>query len=336
MEESEITLERIKKDLITKKEAIQSDVRAEIPKFEINEDQNDINRAFRGYFNLRLRDLLQVVVKVEADTTFTRPNTFTQAVVEEFDRWNYSLKDSFLPEFFKKAKNELLAKKKNLWDLREIHIHLFQQMGPETGEYADRDLLVNPDLEKLYDIVIESYILKEMFEKAKAMNIEDPKMIDKFLGETSDPFQELRGLENKFNTANVGELINFFSVLRKEVRGQSGPIASDQDIVNLVKSILSNQVKKGSIKPNLVSSDYPALRRLFFDFYIEYKEGDKYHIEPMLRKEDYLKFIEIFEPFVDCTSNENWIKYTTSKNQTTTLKYLTSKMKNPKQPILKK
>ncbi|MEP4532107.1 MAG: hypothetical protein ABJ004_03405 [Cyclobacteriaceae bacterium] len=336
MEESELTVQKINDDIANKRIEILEDVKKELPKFQIYKDISDQNYHFQGYFNLRRSGLFEVTLKVEGDTTFTRTNTFIKACAEEFDSWRNSLTSSFLPEYFKKNKSDVLSDRNNLWDLRDIHLHKLQQLGEKTGLYADRELLLNPELNKLYEVIIEAHVLKDMFVKVESMNVDDPNMIDNFLNDTQDPFQELRELENKFNTASVGELINFFSVLRKEVRGQSGPIASNQDIVNLVKSILSKQVKKGSIKPNLVSSDYPAVRRLFFDFYNEFKERDKYQIEPMLRKQDYLKFIENFEPFKEATSSDSWIKDTNPKKQSTTLTELTSRRKNPLQPLLEK
>jgi hypothetical protein len=97
---------------------------------------------------------------------------------------------------------------------------------------------------------------------------------------------------------------------------------------------LTNDPKKGWITPKLISSNHPALRRLFYDFSNQFKTKDLGSTNhPKLYKKDYLKFIESFVPYKRAVEKKYFITDTNSKKQTLTIKNITSLKINPRQKL---
>jgi hypothetical protein len=175
--------------------------------------------------------------------------------------------------------------------------------------------------------------IHRLYNAVKKMDESDKKMIEKFLKSQTNQVGILTlPKQNKFNSATPEELAHFFKDLKGIPRGQKLPVLSQKKFSKFIISICENKVEKGMLKPNLVKSDEHVLRRLFYDFYDEYNSKDTSILSFALTKQDYFKFIELFTPFQNALGNPSFLKNSSSKTQTTTLRDLVSRKKNPRAP----
>jgi molybdopterin converting factor small subunit len=332
MNASEITGRQITEDVEAKKKEIVSELKTKIPEYQTYKRVDDRNYFFEGYFYQKLNKLIEVIEDIpDTDKHYVHEKIFTKDLLSSFYGWYDSLSSESIPLFFQKEKIVGLEGSKNLYDLQKSYLPRIKTDNPSL--FLDRDLIESLDIERIYALVIEGTALRELDEAVKKIPNSQANKIESFINQIlvdnkTDPYWELRELQNKFNSATFDELIEFFGDLRKVAKGQSESILSDEDFVKLLKAILSNKLLDEAIIPKINNAHRSVLRRLMYDFWVDFSERDIKRLTDPPLKRDYIPFACLFSFFFDKRGNKAFIDDTNESNQRRQLKTILAKTPN--------
>lgn len=319
----EFTLDQLLKDFNLIKQHILESVKPRIQEISEFKECKTRNQHFTGFFRRQKHELVEKYTPIKGqDHSPIIEYTFTKAAIDEFQRWQQVVSLKRCLDFFHSEKRPPINRK-NLHELRTMHLQESKKFLDNVSAYGDIDLLEKLEPKKLYLAIITSLALDSIIRIADEISDENEDKIEDVMSHLDRLKPEHfipESLNNRFNSATPLELIDFFADLKKVAIGQVNPIVSNLDFNKLIESICNNYILEDPIDSNLNKKQQTVLRRLFFDFFDHFSPIDQTRTPSLkLNKIEYLKFIQSFKYYQGVVT-PSWVDNTTANKQKKTLK----------------